>query len=156
MSRAVKPLAFMEKDNPQPKTQPSGNKPPPRPPTRTAIGMPPDDEGPEKNRRHIRQETVRINLPPKPFAEPTIRLPLLPTASTSLSKKTRPSWRIAAFLIFAIWVFIGAVVATALQLLFSNNHHWDLLRSTDVALVLFFLWVIYLLNSPLRHWKRSP
>jgi elongation factor G len=41
----------MKNDNPQPKTQPSGSKPPPRPPRRTAVGLGPDGDDSDKKRR---------------------------------------------------------------------------------------------------------
>jgi hypothetical protein len=34
----------MEKDDPTPETKPAGNKPPPRPPHRTAVGLGPDGD----------------------------------------------------------------------------------------------------------------
>jgi hypothetical protein len=46
---------------------------PPRPPIRTAVGL--DSGGDEPDRpKPPKKETVRINLPPKPIAAPTIRI----------------------------------------------------------------------------------
>jgi elongation factor G len=41
----------MKNDDPHPKTQPSGNKPPPRPPRRIAVGLGPDGDDSDKKRR---------------------------------------------------------------------------------------------------------
>jgi elongation factor G len=41
----------MKKDDPQPKTQPSGNRPPPRPPRRTAVGLAPGGDDSDKKYR---------------------------------------------------------------------------------------------------------
>src|SRR5947209_8161694 len=60
----------MEKDDSQPKTQPSGSRPPPRPPHRTAVGLGPDDDDPEGKKPQPKKETVRINLPPSPQPHP--------------------------------------------------------------------------------------
>jgi len=38
----------MEKDNPKPETRPAGNRPPPRPPHRTAVGLGPDGDDADK------------------------------------------------------------------------------------------------------------
>jgi elongation factor G len=43
----------MKNDDPQPKTQPSGNKPPPRPPRDTAVGLGPSDDSDKKRRATI-------------------------------------------------------------------------------------------------------
>jgi elongation factor G len=43
----------MKNDDPQPKTQPSGNKPPPRPPRNTAVGLGPSDDSDKKRRATI-------------------------------------------------------------------------------------------------------
>jgi len=75
----------MEKDS-QPKTQPAGDRPPPRPPHRTAVGLGPEDDDPERKKR--KKEDVRINLPPKPSAAPTIKLPSLPSGVPSASGTT--------------------------------------------------------------------
>lgn len=61
------------KDNePAPKPATSGSMKPPRPPVRTALGLDSGADEPKGPKR----ETVRINLPPKPTAAPTIRLPV--------------------------------------------------------------------------------
>jgi hypothetical protein len=67
----------MQNKDPKPPTQPSGNQPPPRPPKNTAIAFGPDDND-DPRRKNPKKETVRINLPPKPGAAPTIKLPTLP------------------------------------------------------------------------------
>ncbi len=41
----------MDKDDPEPKTQPSGNRQPPRPPRRTAVGLAPDGDDSRKRGR---------------------------------------------------------------------------------------------------------
>jgi translation elongation factor EF-G len=41
----------MKNDDPQPKTQPSGNRPPPRPPSRTAVGLGPEGDDSDKKHR---------------------------------------------------------------------------------------------------------
>jgi hypothetical protein len=138
----------MEKDNPQPQTQPSGNKPPPRPPTRTAIAMLPGDEDPEKNRgRHARRENVRINLSPRPSAASIIQLPLLPSEETQPSpfaviKSRDATWPVALLLILAIWAFIGAIMTMALSSVYSDNYHWNPSRNLAVTLILLLLWAI--------------
>jgi len=89
----------MEKDS-QPKTQPAGDRPPPRPPHRTAVGLGPEDDDPEKKK--VKKVSVRINLPPKPSAAPTIKLPSLPpsgvpsatgTTTLAVSAKRLPWWK---------------------------------------------------------------
>jgi len=141
----------MEKDNPQPKTQPSGNKPPPRPPTRTTVGMLPPDEDPEKNQRRMSKETVRINLRPKPSPEPAIHLPPLPDGSTVISKKVRPTRTDAVLLMMAVWTFIGAVVTMVLTSNFVNGG--SIFASPLTFLVLLLLWVIP--AHCIRHSKSS-
>jgi elongation factor G len=42
----------MEKDDQQPETKPAGNRPPPRPPRRTAVGLGPDGDDFDK-KRHV-------------------------------------------------------------------------------------------------------
>jgi hypothetical protein len=71
----------MTNDDPKPRPQPSGNQPPPRPPKHTAIAANPDDGGDDSHGKKPKKETVRINLPPKPGAAPTIKLPTLPPSS---------------------------------------------------------------------------
>lgn len=89
----------MEEDS-QPKTQPAGDRPPPRPPRRTAVGLGPEDEDPDKEK--AKKESVRINLPPKPSAAVNIELPPLPsggvpsatgTTTLAVSAKRRPWWK---------------------------------------------------------------
>jgi len=41
----------MEEDDPKPETRPAGNKPPPRPPHRTGVGLGPEGDGSGKKRR---------------------------------------------------------------------------------------------------------
>ena len=64
----------MKKDNQKPETKPAGAMPPPRPPRRTAIGLGPDDEDDDSGKP---KPDVRINLPPKPSAPPTIKVPTI-------------------------------------------------------------------------------
>jgi elongation factor G len=40
----------MEEDHPKRRTQPTGNRPPPRPPRKTTIGLGPDDDSDKKGR----------------------------------------------------------------------------------------------------------
>jgi hypothetical protein len=68
----------MQNEDPKHPSQPSGNQPPPRPPKHTAIAANPDDGGDDSRGKKPKKETVRINLPPKPGAAPTIKLPTLP------------------------------------------------------------------------------
>jgi elongation factor G len=49
----------MEKDDSQPRTQPSGNRPPPRPPNRIAVGFGP--EGGDSNRKSLATITRSAN-----------------------------------------------------------------------------------------------
>jgi hypothetical protein len=60
-------------DEQKPKPQPQPSRPPPRPPRgpTVATGFGDDDDDAKKRRK----ETVRINLPPKPSAAPTIKFP---------------------------------------------------------------------------------
>ena len=74
------------KKEPQPKTEPSGNQPPPRPPNRTAVGLGPEDDDPDKQRP--KSEIVRINLLPKPSVAPTIQLPTLPPGGPTSGNPT--------------------------------------------------------------------
>ena len=67
----------MQNEDSKPPTRNSGNQPPPRPPKSTAIAFGPEDDD-DARRKNPKKETVRINLPPKPSAAPTIRLPTLP------------------------------------------------------------------------------
>ena len=100
--------------------------------------LPPEDDPENKRRREI----VRINLPPRPFAETSIHVPLLPGAPIAISKKTHTTWPVAVLSMLAIWAFIGAVVTMILYSVFSDNFNWDVSRSADVLLFLFVLWVI--------------
>lgn len=59
---------------PEPKPASSGSMKPPRPPRGTATGTDFAGDEPKPNPQP-KKETVRINLPPKPTAGPTIRLP---------------------------------------------------------------------------------
>lgn len=72
----------MQNKDSKPPTQNSGNKPPPRPPKSTAIAFGPDDDDDARG-KNSKKETVRINLPPKPSAAPTIKLPTLPVAQSA-------------------------------------------------------------------------
>ena len=68
----------MKDNDSKPKTQPSGDQPPPpRPPKRTAFALGPEDDDGDQ-RKQPKKQTVRINLPPKPSAFPVIKLPTLP------------------------------------------------------------------------------
>ena len=67
----------MQNKDPKPPTQSSGNQPPPPPPKNTAVASGPDDNDDSRG-KNPNKETVRINLPPKPGAAPTIKLPTLP------------------------------------------------------------------------------
>lgn len=164
LKRAVNQFAFMEKDTPQPKTQPSGNQPPPRPPARTAIGMQPEDEDPEKNRRrHIQRETVRINLPALPLARPIIPQLLPPTASTEKPRLTFPDignlqskWPVIVLLILAIWSIIGAIASTLLYSAYSDTFNWGVSRSVDVILLLIFLGLIFISSRNSKIHARNP
>jgi len=71
----------MKKDDQKPEPKPAGSMPPPRPPRRTAIGLGPDEDD-DSGRIRPKKETVRINLPPKPPAAPTIRSPPGPGSKT--------------------------------------------------------------------------
>ena len=75
----------MTNDDPKPRPQRSGNQPPPRPPKQTAIAANPDDDGDDSLRKKPRKETARINLPPKPSAAPTIKLPTLPPGQSTIA-----------------------------------------------------------------------
>jgi hypothetical protein len=141
----------MEKDNPQPKTQPSGNKPPPRPPTRVAVGMLPGDEDPEKSRqRKMHREIVLINLPTGAPGKPPVQPPLSPAAASAILRKKqttriefhiqKENWPAFILLILAIWAFIGAVVTMMLTLNFVSGG--SSLANLGTFFVLVLLWVI--------------
>src|SRR4029077_13041024 len=66
----------MQNKDSKPPTQNSGNQPPPRPPKSTAISFSPEDDDDARG-KNPKKETVRINLPPKPSAARTIKLPTL-------------------------------------------------------------------------------
>jgi hypothetical protein len=68
-----------EDDKPAPKPATSGSMKPPRPPIRTAVGLDSGGDEPDKPKRP-KKDTIRINLPPKPTAAPTIRLLRGPTS----------------------------------------------------------------------------
>jgi hypothetical protein len=68
----------MQEEERKPKTQPAGAMPPPRPPTRTAIGLSPAGDDDDSIRRRRKKDTVRITLRPKLSAVRTIKLPTLP------------------------------------------------------------------------------
>jgi hypothetical protein len=74
----------MENNDPKPPTQSSGNQPPPRPPKCPAVASGPDDND-DPHGKNPNKETVRINLPPKPGAAPTIKLPTLPSGQSAIS-----------------------------------------------------------------------
>jgi hypothetical protein len=82
---------FMQNRDPKPPTQTSGNQPPPRPPKNIAIASGPDDNDDPRG-KNPKKEIVRINLPPKPGAAPTIKLPTLPPGQSSIAglKLTKP------------------------------------------------------------------
>jgi hypothetical protein len=73
----------MQNDDPKPQPQPSGNQPPPRPPKQTAVGANPDDDD-DSRPKEPNKDAVRFNLPPKPSAAPTIKLPTLPPGKSAL------------------------------------------------------------------------
>lgn len=134
----------MEKDTPNPKTQPSGNRPPPRPPTLIAIGMVPDDEDPRNKRR---QEIVRMDLAPKPTN--TVRVIRHSTRPRITNLQAR--WPNVVLLIFAIWSFIAATGSVVLFLAYSENFDWNSMKSVVFVLLLFFLCVIFIYS--IRHSK---
>ena len=75
----------------RPQPQASGNQPPPRPPKLTAIAADPDDNDDSRHKKP-NKDPLRINLPPKSSAVPTIKLPSLPPGqsvfdSVKLTKK---------------------------------------------------------------------
>jgi hypothetical protein len=75
----------MQNEDPNPPALPSENQPPPQPPKLTAITANPDDDGDDSRRKKPKKETVRINLPPKPGAAPTIKLPTLPPGQSAIA-----------------------------------------------------------------------
>jgi hypothetical protein len=77
----------MQKGNPKP--QPSGNQPPPRPPKHTAIAANPEDDNSDSRKKGAKNETMRIHLPPKPASSVKINLPaVLPFAGIKSMKKS--------------------------------------------------------------------
>jgi hypothetical protein len=85
----------VKKDDQTPEPDPSGVRPPPRPPKRTAIGLGgPDDEddGNDNTGKNRPNESVRINLPPKPLAVPTVKMPTITTPATKPAAR-RPWWK---------------------------------------------------------------
>ena len=75
----------MKDNDSKPEPQSSGNRPPPRPPKHTALALGPDDD--DAQRKQPKKDTVRINLPPKPSAVPTIKLPTLPPGQFPIEPK---------------------------------------------------------------------
>jgi len=74
----------MQNNDPKPPTKSSGNQPPPRPPKSTAVASDPDDNDDPRG-KNPKKETVRIDLPPKPGAAPTIKLPTLPPGQSAVA-----------------------------------------------------------------------
>jgi hypothetical protein len=98
----------MEKDNSQPEPKPAGNRPPPRPPHGTVIGVGPDSDNDSEKRRA--KEVVRINLPPKPSAAITINL-----ASSTKSLASAPQHMDLRFVVAVkAFVVIGPLILVAL------------------------------------------
>lgn len=85
-------------DKQQPKAEPQASVPPPRPPRNTKVAASSDPDEPDPKR-----EFTRINLPAKPTAAPTIKLPTFPsggatgTTATKVlegAKLKKPWWKI--------------------------------------------------------------
>jgi hypothetical protein len=113
---------MMQDDDSQPKTDPSGNRPPPRPPNRTTVGLGPEDEDPKKKSKH---ESVRINLPAEQSVAPTITLPTLPTGQPPAPETVKP------LKVSNTWRFVIALVALAIALPVSAVLTWMLLPFWD-------------------------
>jgi len=81
------------KDEDQPTPKPQPGSPPPRPPRgpTKAAGFAGDDDSDPKGRPN--KETVRIDLPPKPSAAPTVKLPTLPPETGAGTPKPKPWWK---------------------------------------------------------------
>jgi hypothetical protein len=91
-------------DNQPPKPKPQAGVPPPRPPRHTAVGLAADDpDGGSK--RYSKKEIVRINLPPKPSAALTIKLPVIPSAVPPREKHGMEKW-LAIIAVIACGFFI--------------------------------------------------
>lgn len=71
----------MKSDDQKPEPKSAGFRMPPRPPIRVAVGLDSGGDEPDQPKRP-KKDTVRIHLPPKPTAVPTIRLPGGGTAGT--------------------------------------------------------------------------
>jgi hypothetical protein len=147
----------MQEEERKPKTQPAGAMPPPRPPTRTEIGLSPADDGDDSIRRRRKKDTVRISLSPKLSATRTIKLPTLPpggptampaivpankwiAGSSGPGYVTRPSLRGN--------VFLSAALVLVLQVVLL----FEAYTSIDRTITVLFLIVALVLSIPGYMW----
>ena len=149
----------MQEEPREPKTQSSGATPPPRPPTRTAIGLAPGGDDDDSIRRRRKKETVKINLPSKP----AIKLPTLPpggpTVAPSLVSAKR--WDASTFVAGSVTrrsvrtnLFVSVALIFALQavLLFEAS------ASADRTIEILFFVVAFGLAIPGYLWafEKTP
>jgi hypothetical protein len=126
---------FMQGEERKPKTQSAGAMPPPRPPTRTAIGLGPDDDDDDDSiKRRKKKETVRINLPP---GDPT----------------TAPMW--PPFTVYRATRFSARaqkLFSAALVLMLQGVLVFEACSSVDRTTAILFLIVTVVLSIPGYAW----
>jgi hypothetical protein len=147
----------MREEPREPKTQSSGAMPPPRPPTRTAIGLAPGGDDDDSIRRRRKKETVKIDLPSKPVTIPTIKLPILPPSGPTTTPSLVPAKRWDAGSLVAgtvtkrsvrtnLFVSVALVFALQAVLLFEAS------ASADRTIAILFLIVTFALAIPGYLW----
>ena len=147
----------MQEEPREPKTQSSGAMPPPRPPTRTTIGLVPDGDDDDSIRRRRKKETVKIKLPSKQVTIPIIKLPTLPPGSPTGVPTLVPAKRWDAGTLVAdaitkrsvrtnIFVSVALVFALQVVLLFEAS------ASADRTIAILFLIVAFALAIPGYLW----
>jgi hypothetical protein len=87
----------MSEDKQNPAANPQPASPPPRPPRgpNATTGFSGDDDSDRNSGLPLRKNPARIYLPPKPVAEPTIKLPAIATAAKvpAGAPKKQPWWK---------------------------------------------------------------
>jgi hypothetical protein len=148
----------MQEEERKPKTQSAGAMPPPRPPTRTAIGLVPDGDDDDSIQRRRKKETVKINLPSKqPVEVPTIKLPMLPQGDPIATPSLAPAkrWSPDPFVASAVKkrsMRTSNVVSAALILILQAVLVFDAYTSVDRTTQSLFLLVALVLSIPGYMW----
>ena len=135
----------MKGEQPRPKTQTSGAKPPPRPPVRTTLALGSDDDD-DSNQRRRKRETLRISLRPVPLASTTIKLSSLPFENSKVLtiQANNPATKHARH----SEMFFSAILVLALQAVLL----FEAFSSVDHMIGILFLIVAILLSIPGYMW----